>query len=281
MKIHHLRNATFVIESGKFHILIDPMLSKKGKLPPFAWLRHKPRRNPLVSLPENASDVLGPVTHCLITHSQKFGTKALQHTDHLDPAGESFLRKNNIPVITRRQDASHLKKMGLNVVVDLNYWQPEPLLDGEITAIPALHGHRWINGLMANGAGFFIQLPDEPSLYISGDTVYTQDVERVLTEFQPDIAVMAAGSASLDVGGPILMSLEELVTFVREAPHKVVANHLEALNHCPTSRSQIKQTLAHHGLLSKVSIPSDGETLTYNNNRQQVPDVTPTVRHHK
>ena len=64
---------------------------------------------------------------------------------------------------------------------------------------------------MANGAGFFIQLPDEPSLYISGDTVYTQDVERVLTEFQPDIAVMAAGSASLDVGGPILMSLEEFL----------------------------------------------------------------------
>ena len=36
MKINHLRNATFVIASGKFHILIDPMLSEKGKLPPFA-----------------------------------------------------------------------------------------------------------------------------------------------------------------------------------------------------------------------------------------------------
>jgi hypothetical protein len=61
MKIHHLRNATFVIESGQFHILIDPMLGEKGKLPPFAWLRHRPRRNPLVSLPENASDMLSSV----------------------------------------------------------------------------------------------------------------------------------------------------------------------------------------------------------------------------
>lgn len=263
MKIHHLRNATFVIESGQFHILIDPMLGKKGKLPPFAWLRHRPRRNPLVSLPENASDILSPVTHCLITHSQKFGIKALQHTDHLDPAGESFLRKHNIPVMTRRQDASVLKKMGLNVIAALDYWQPEPVLDGEITAIPALHGHRWINGLMANGAGFFLQLPDEPSIYVAGDTVYTADVERVLDKLQPDIAVMAAGRASLDVGGPILMPLEELVTFVQKAPRKVVANHLEALNHCPTTRSQLRQVLAHKGLLSKVSIPSDGETLNF------------------
>ena len=74
-----------------------------------------------MSLPENASDILGPVTHCLITHSQKFGIKALQHTDHLDPAGESFLRNNNIPVITRRQDASYPQKSGISVVATLNF----------------------------------------------------------------------------------------------------------------------------------------------------------------
>lgn len=62
---------------------------------------------------------------------------------------------------------------------------------------------------MANGAGFILQLPDEPSIYISGDTVYTKDVKRALKEFRPDVAVVAAGSASLDVGPPILMSLDE------------------------------------------------------------------------
>jgi len=262
MKIHHLRNATFVIEAGKFHILIDPMLSEKSRLPPFAYFRHKARRNPTVSLPDNAPDILGKVTHCLMTHSQKFGNKALQHTDHLDPAGGHFLRQNNIPVFTRREDASFLQKIGCNVVGALKYWQRQHVLNGEITAIPARHGHGWIHRLMANGAGFFIQLPEEPSIYISGDTVYTKDVERVLTEFRPDIAVMAAGSASLDVGGPILMPLEELVTFVRKAPYKVIANHLEALNHCPTTRLQLKQELAQHGLLEKVFIPDDGEALT-------------------
>jgi L-ascorbate metabolism protein UlaG (beta-lactamase superfamily) len=54
MKIHHFRNATLVIESGDHHILIDPMLSDKGRLPPFAHWRHKPRPNPTVDLPANA-----------------------------------------------------------------------------------------------------------------------------------------------------------------------------------------------------------------------------------
>ena len=262
MKIHHLRNATFVIESGTAHILIDPMLSEKGKLPPFARFRHKSQKNPIVSLPDHADHILGKVTHCLITHSQKLGIKALQHTDHLDQAGEAFLRENNIPVITREQDASYLKKAGLNVVGALNYWQPEQILGGEITAIPARHGHSWIHNLMANGAGFCLRLPDEPSIYISGDTVYTRDVERALKELKPEIAVMASGSASLDVGGPILMPLDELITFAQNAPGKVIANHLEALNHCPTTRLQLKEELDKNGLLSKVFIPSDGETLT-------------------
>ncbi len=263
MKIHHLRNATFVIESGEKYILIDPMLGDKGTLPPFARFKHPSRKNPLVSLPDNATDILHKVTNCLITHSQKFGIKALQHTDHLDEAGESFLTERNIPVATRGQDALYLKQHDLTIETTLNYWHQVDYLGGKITAVPALHGHSWIHSLMANGAGLFLQLPDEPSIYISGDTVYTKDVERAFSEFEPDIAVMASGSASLDVGGPILMPLEELIKFVKQAPGKVVANHLEALNHCPTTRSQLKQEIENMGLLSKVSIPNDGDILTF------------------
>ncbi|RKX39038.1 MAG: MBL fold metallo-hydrolase, partial [Verrucomicrobia bacterium] len=139
MKIHHLRNATFVIESGEHHILIDPMLSEKGALPPFSYFRAKPLKNPIVNLPDNADEVLGKVTHCLITHSQKLGIKALQHTDHLDQPGENFLRGKNIPVITLAKDSGVLKKGGLNIATELEFWQLKPVLGGEITAVPAQH----------------------------------------------------------------------------------------------------------------------------------------------
>ena len=109
----------------------------------------------------------------------------------------------------------------------------------------------------------FKPIPDEPSLYISGDTVYTADVERALTELKPDIAIMAAGTATLDISRPILMPMDELLRFVRTAPGIAVANHLEALNHCPTTREQLKQALKNNNLLSKVHIPYDGDVLTF------------------
>ncbi len=263
MKIHHLRNATFIIESEDKYILIDPMLGDKETLPPFARFKHPSKKNPLVPLPGNAEDLLNKTTNCLITHSQKFGIKALQHSDHLDAAGEAFLKEKNIPIATFEQDASYLKKHDLNIEVTLTHWQPVEYSGGKMTAVPARHGHGWIHAFMANGAGLFLQLPDEPSIYISGDTVYTKDVESALTEFKPDISVMASGGASLDVGGPILMPMEELIAFVKHAPGMVVANHLEALNHCPTTRSQLKLALEHKGLLPKVHIPKDGETIEF------------------
>lgn len=261
MKIHHIRNATFVIESGLNNILVDPMLSGKGQLPTFTYFRHTPERNPIVELPENALQILDKVTVCLITHSQKFGIELLTHTDHLDSPGKSFLKKNNIPVVCRKQDVAYMEKNGITVETKLNYWQTEKLLGGKITTIPAKHGHSWIHNFMANGSGFFLQLPGEPSIYISGDTVFTKDVYKALTEFKPDIAVIAAGSASLDIGGSILMPIEEIITFIETAQNKVVANHMEALNHCPTTRSKLKQKLEEKNLLSKTYIPYDGETL--------------------
>lgn len=262
MKIHHLRNATFVIESGAHFILIDPMLGEKGSLPPFAVFRHKAKKNPIVSLPENSAEILSSVSHCLITHSQCFGLRPLSHLDHLDGAGELFLKEKNIPVTCPVLDAAYLKKYGMNVQVSLDNWKPAQLLGGKITAVPAQHGHSWMHHLMANGVGFYLELPGEPSIYISGDTVFTEDVKRALHELKPDIAVVAAGCASLDMGGPILMTVEEVISFIKAAPGKVIANHLEALNHCPVTRAQLKQTLTEKGLLAKTFIPKDGETIT-------------------
>ena len=59
------------------------------------------------------------------------------------------------------------------------------------------------------------------------------------------------------------MPMNDLITFVRKAPGKVIANHLEALNHCPTTRLQLKQILKENDLLSKTFIPDDGQTLTF------------------
>ena len=97
LKIHHLRNATFVIEAGNNFILVDPMLGGKGFMPAFSFFRFKAKRNPTVDLPTNYEAILDKVTHCLITHL---------HPDHIDSAGRKFLVKNNIPVIQANRPLS-------------------------------------------------------------------------------------------------------------------------------------------------------------------------------
>jgi L-ascorbate metabolism protein UlaG (beta-lactamase superfamily) len=254
MKIHHLRSATFVIAFDDNALLVDPMLGKKGSIEAYTSVRFKPIKNPLVALPPNSKAILEKVTHCLITHL---------HSDHLDNEGVRFLRQKNIPVICSINDEQALKAKGLSIYQALTYWKEEFFLGGKITGIPAIHGYGAIAKEMGNVMGFYLELPKEKSIYISSDTIYTEDVHKILMDFSPDVAVLACGSAQLDAGEPILMKMQELIQFIKNAPGKVLANHLEALNHCPTTREQLQKEVNKNHLQHKVVIPKDGETINF------------------
>lgn len=178
MKLHHLRNATLVIETQEKFILVDPMLGKKGSGLPFTLFRFKPRKNPLVDLPSNSDSVLEKVTHCLIMHL---------HPDHLDKDAEAFLKEKNIPVICSKNDEKTLRKRGLNIAESLDFWKEYGFLGVKIIGIPAIHGYGFIAKPMGNVMGFYVEFSNEKSIYISADTVYTQHVDRVLQELKPDI----------------------------------------------------------------------------------------------
>ena len=257
MKIHHIRSATFIIEKGNNFIMVDPMLSAKGSIVPFAFFRHKPVRNPIVGLPAGSKNILEKVTHVLITHL---------HPDHFDKDGIKFLRERNIPVICSEHHKTKLEKKGINVVQALQFWEPQGFLNGTITGIPGKHGYGFIAKPMGSVMGFHIQFEDKTSIYISSDTIYTNDIDRVFQELKPDLSVLAAGSAQFDFGGPLLMNHDDLMRFTGNAPGKVYANHMEAVNHCPTTRDKLKELLSAGNLIEKVFIPEDGETFELEGN---------------
>ena len=255
MKIHHIRNATMIIETNEHVILVDPMLSKKGAAgPPFTLFRFKPKRNPIADLPANCQAILHRVTHCLITH---------KHPDHIDKAAEAFLIQNNIPVTCSVLDDAFFKKKGLTIVQTVDYWKRIDFLGGKIEGIPARHGYGYVAKPMGNVMGFYMEFPKEPSLYLSSDTIYTDAVEKVLKQYKPDISVVASGTAQLDLFQPLLMRVDDILKFTKTAPGKVMANHLEAVNHCPTKRSDLKAHFEREGLTDKTLIPEDGETMLF------------------
>nr|WP_298111055.1 MBL fold metallo-hydrolase [uncultured Pseudomonas sp.] len=255
MKITQLRNATLIVEFGQVRLLVDPMLAAKGQLPALKYLARR-RRNPLVELPDNANEHLQGVTHCLITHCQK------GHFDHLDRAAIRWLRAGNIPVLCMAEDADYLRKRRLNVQV-LPDRAGGAFFNGSIQAIPCLHGEGLIGRLMAHGYGYFIQIPGEPSLYIAGDTLLTAKVRQCLTELAPALSVLPAGGARFDVGGEIIMGQADILAALQLSEGIVIANHLEALDHCPTTRAGLLQAAAQRGLEQRLRVPLDGQTLEF------------------
>jgi L-ascorbate metabolism protein UlaG (beta-lactamase superfamily) len=250
MIYHHLRNATCLIQTNTEFILVDPMLGDAGSIEAFTKERFPPHKNPLVELPDSSQVLLDKTKHALITH---------QHADHLDAAGISFLKDNRIPVTCSVKDASALKSKGLNVTQELEYNKPQPFLNGNIEGIPAQHGYGKVAELMGNVMGFYIQLPEEPSLYLASDTILTDEVAKVLVDIQPDISVIPCGSAQLDKFEPILMKISDIMRFINLNFGITICNHLEALNHCPTSREELALNLKAQKLNHKVWIPMDGE----------------------
>jgi hypothetical protein len=166
-------------------------------------------------------------------------------------------------VICSKKDAKAFGKRGLSVSLSLEYGEKTPALGGLVTGIPARHGYGFIAGPMGNVMGFYLELPGAPTLYISADTIYTKAVDEVLRKSRPAISIVAGGTAQLDVGSPLLMTIADIVKFVRNAPGQVVINHLEALNHCPTTRQELRTVLQEQGLLHKTYLPEDGETLVF------------------
>lgn len=251
MRITQLRNATIIIHAGAHHILVDPMLAPQGALPALRFFDGKRLRNPLVGLPANADSLLDQVTHCLITHCQK------GHFDHLDRAGKHFLRERAIAVTCSAHDGAYLRSRGLNVQALPAGSGPHGFLGGTIETVPCVHGRGVVGALMEHGVGYLIALPGQPSLYLSGDTLYTEQVRRLVLQRQPDICVVPAGGARFDLGGDIIMGPADVVALAQIARGAVVANHLEALSHCPPSRASLA------ALGGAVLIPADGETIDF------------------
>jgi len=254
MKITQIRNATIIVELQQHVILVDPMLAKKGGVPSLKYATTRRRRNPLINLPKGTSQLLQKVTHCLITHCQK------GHFDHLDKAAIKWLIDNNIPVFCSDKDAAFLQKKGLSVH-SLDTHKEQSFLEGKISLIPCLHGQGLVGKFMSHGYGYVITQADEPKLYITGDTILTSAVKDCITQHKPEIIVLPAGGAIFDIGSEVIMGLDDAIQVAELTDARIIANHIESLDHCPVTREQLRTAVNNKGWKSRFHVPADGEEI--------------------
>jgi L-ascorbate metabolism protein UlaG (beta-lactamase superfamily) len=235
VRITLIRNATVVVEVAGRRILVDPMLDPARARPPIENTAN-PVRNPTVDLPVDAEEVVQGLDGVLVTH---------RHRDHLDGTAERLLPRD-VPVFCQPEDASALHDLGLDVrpVGESLDW------DGLVWhRVPARHGFGAVAEALAPVSGFVLG-----ELYLAGDTVWYEAVEETIERFAPRVAVVNAGGACFLEGGPIVMGIDDVREVLARVP-VVVAVHLEALNHCFLTRSDLAAAIP------GIVIPRDGETV--------------------
>lgn len=255
MKITQIRNATLIIEIDQGSILVDPMLARKSTLPKLKYYQSK-HRNPLVELPKAFEELKRNIKYAMITHCQK------GHFDHLDRAGVRWLVKNQIQTFCTPHDYSYLNKKG--ICTQLLEDKCSPFFNGTIEQVPARHTTGWLTPFMEHGTGYFIKLPNQPTLYLMGDTILTDDIREFLHVNKPDCIVAPTGKAQFDIGAPLLLNEKEILELASLSEGKIIANHMDALDHCRITRLDLIALLKKHDLLQMFHIPNDGETLTIN-----------------
>lgn len=249
VRVRLIRHATLTIHYGGRTLLVDPMLGDPGVMPPIARSPN-PRPNPLVPLPVPAARVLDGVEAFLVTHT---------HSDHWDAAATKLVPKD-AALLIQPPDAGKFTDWGYTAaqpVVDSVPWK-----DITISRTGGQHGRGAVAERLAPVSGFVLRASGRPTLYIAGDTVWCPEVAAAIESHEPDIIVVNAGAAQFLEGGVITMDVDDVAQVCRAAPGaRVIAVHMEAINHCVLTRSALRTGLEKVGVKTPVLIPADGEEL--------------------
>lgn len=248
MKLQLIRNATLLLNYGGSRLLIDPMLGDRHQFRSFAGIEE----NPTVGMPVPAEDLIANIDGVLVSHL---------HPDHFDEVAQAIIPKETVLLAEPNTVDVLEEKMGfINV-----HPAEEPLhwRDIEIIPVPAQHGYGDWAKRMGPVSGYVFRAENEPTIYWTGDTVFYPEIEKTVDEYQPDIAITHSGGAQFGgAEGLIILDAEQTIRIAKLMPNgRIIATHLEALDHCTVSRQGLRQAAEEAGVGHQFIIPADGEIL--------------------
>ena len=271
------RNATAKLTYAGHVFLLDPMLGPKGAYPPFAGLAP----NPIIDLPVPAETLVAGIDAVLVGH---------MHIDHFDPMAAGLLDKA-IPVITPNNQAptnpadpensvmsfkDQLVGYGFtNVTTIEDEDRTETVYENvTIKQVFGLHGEGVWQVLAGGMNGFIISAEGAPTIYWTGDTVLDQggEVRAVLKQYKPDLVIAHTGGAVIEQVStdPLMMDEAQFFDFAKEAKAanpdvRLIAVHMNALDHCRTTRENLLAMAATYSddIKNSVFAPVEGELIEF------------------
>ncbi|KAJ4460216.1 putative 4-alpha-glucanotransferase DPE2 [Paratrimastix pyriformis] len=239
VKIQLIRHATVILEHHGHRLMIDPMLSPPevydtlASAGPFAS-----RRNPLVPLPVPVESLLN-TDAVFISHD---------HNDHFDVFAKEHL-PHETNMIAPSRDVRTYQKLGFNRILGVTDEAavpvPIPGCEVDVVTTGGKHGSGLVGKMMGKVAGFVMRFGPAAgprlTVYIAGDSIWCPEVDAALKQYHPDIVLLNAGAAKLNMGDPITMTDGDVLNVLAAVPAttKVVPIHMEVLNHCRLTRAAL------------------------------------------
>ena len=253
MKINQIRNATILVEYANKKFLIDPMLAEKGTYPPFPNSPRQDQNNPLVSLPTPVENIIEGIDAVIVTHL---------HLDHFDEAAQRILPKDIKMFVQNEEDATEVKNAGFQNVEVL---QEDTVFEGiQLIKTKGEHGRGEILKLAGLVCGVIFKHHSEKTLYVAGDTVWYDEIQKTIDTHKPEIIAVNGGDNQFFEGGSLIMGKEDIYEVYKAAPDaKIIVVHMEAVNHWNLSREELNSFINEKEMSSTVLVPDDGESYTF------------------
>ena len=260
VQMQQIRNATVKISYADTTFLIDPMLAKKGTYPGFEGTYRSELRNPLVELPMSTQEILAGVDAVIVTHT---------HLDHWDDAAQELLPKNLPLFVQNESDARIIRDQGLKNVRILEggteFGGVTLSKTGGQHGTDKMYANPQLAELLGEAMGVVFQAPGQKTMYLIGDTIWRDEVDQALTQYNPEVVIVNAGYALVTgYEGAIIMGKEDVARAAQALPNaRIVATHMDAINHMGQSREELKAYVTEKGIQDRVDIPEEGAVVKF------------------
>ncbi|MCF0112978.1 MAG: MBL fold metallo-hydrolase [Bacilli bacterium] len=253
MKFTYIRNATYILEYGGTRFLVDPMLGARGSLPSFPSGEKGYDPNPCYNLPMTLQKALD-VDAIILTSLAP---------DHFDEKAEKAINKATPLYVQNRIDAEKLEAKGFHNVTIME--GKEVLFnDTEFRKVGAKPGLS-PSALDYHGlaTGVMMCHPEEPILYLTGDTVFYEGMVDAIAKYQPAMIVVSCGGNG-DGEDRYTMDEIDVGLLHRICPEAtMIAIHMQATNDWNISINWLAGYVESRGFADKVYIPFPGQTFDF------------------
>ncbi|HEX6481532.1 MAG TPA: MBL fold metallo-hydrolase [Ktedonobacteraceae bacterium] len=257
--IFFIGTATVIIRYAGFTILTDPNFLHRGDHAHLGYGLYTTRiTNPAIEM-----DELPPLDLVVLSH---------MHEDHFDRVVAQKLDKT-LPIVTTRQAAKALKKLGFSSPYALKTWRSLTVTKGKsvlrITSTPAKHAPGLMRKLLPPVMGSILEF-QEPAgqtrlrLYISGDTLLYDRLKEIPQRYpEIDLGLVHLGGTRV-LGVMVTMDGKQGAKAIKLiAPGMAIPIHINDYTAFKSPLDDFVKAVKVEGLEDQVKYLAPGETYTF------------------